>query len=618
MVRRKRILFDLETDNFLDKMTVIHCMAAIDVDTNIVYKFRPDEIKKGLAFIQDATVLIAHNGIDFDMRAIKKLYPRWKTDAYIYDTLIAAKISYPDIKERDFKQLRSVMNKAPLDRTEIETKRMRNIGKHSLEAYGLRMGLHKGDFGKEIGFETYSEDMLAYCVRDVEVNAKLFHKLEAENLSQDALDTEFRTQQICLDQTTKGFNFDHNKALILEQQLIFRREELAELISEDLGGDFIMDLGIKVPKRTTQYKEVLRGKYTKGAAYSKLKLKQFNPNSRSDLATRLVSRCGWKPKEFGKDGKPTLSEDILDKLKYPVTVHISEYMTIEKRLGMLTSGSAAWLKKYNEDTGSIHGRINTLGTATSRCSHMSPNLGQVPAVYSPWGKRCRELFTAPKGMKLFGTDASGLELRVLAHYMWAFDNGEYADIVLNGDIHTTNQKAAGLPTRDMAKTFMYAKIYGSGINGLAETCGMSAKAMKVVVADFDKNTPALATLTNTVKGVIRTRGFVKALDGRHIYCSSEHAALNYLCQSAGAIICKNWMNRVHELLAKRDPNYGISVKQLGFIHDELQIAYDENYITHEELDKISKDAMTFTQKKLKIRVKLDSDSKSGLNWADTH
>ena len=613
-----RLLFDIESNNYLEHMTEIHCLVTIDVDTNEVRKFRPSEIKAGLKHLQAAKVLIGHNIIDFDIRGIKKLYPRWKTNAYLYDTLIAAKIAYPDIKDRDFKQLRSVMNKAPLERTEIETKRMRNIGKHSLEAYGLRMGLHKGDFGKEIGFETYSEDMLAYCVRDVEVNAKLFHKLEAENISQEALDMEFRTQEICLEQSEKGFNFDHNKALILEQQLIFRREELAELISEDLGGDFIMNLGIKVPKRTTQYKEVLRGKYTKGAAYSKLKLKQFNPNSRSDLATRLVSRCGWKPKEFGKDGKPTLSEEILDTLKYPVTTYISEYLMIDKRLGMLANGHGAWLKLYNEDTQAIHGRVNTLGAATSRCSHMKPNLAQIPAVRSPWGKECRTLFKAPEGMKLFGTDASGLELRMLAHYMWAFDDGEYADTVLNGDIHTVNQNAAGLDSRDTAKTFIYAKIYGSGINGLADTCGMSVSKMKEVVSNFDKNLPALAQLTSTVKGVIRTRGFVKALDGRHIYCSSEHAALNYLLQSAGTIVCKTWMNRIHEVLEQRDPEYKDYVKQLAFVHDELQIAYDDKKITHEELDKISKDAMTFTQEKLKIRIKLDSDSKSGLNWADTH
>ena len=615
---KKRILFDIESDNYLEHMTVIHCLVTKNIDTGEIKKFRPNEIKKGLAYLQDAHSLYGHNIIDFDIRAIKKLYPRWNTEAFLYDTLIAAKIAYPDIKHRDFRKLRGVMNKEPLSRTDLENKRMRNIGKHSLEAYGLRMGLHKGDFGKEVGFETFSEEMLEYCVQDVEVNSKLLHRLFEESISEDALNTEFRTQQICLDQKEEGFNFNIDKANIYHNDLLKRQDELRQLICNELGGDFMMNMGIKVPKKNLKYKDVNRASRTKGAAFTAIRMKPFNPNSRDDISTRLIERCGWKPKQYGKDNKPTLGEDILSGLKFPIAKDIQEYFMIDQRLGMLAAGNQSWLKTYNEDTKSIHGSINTLGTVTSRCSHMYPNLGQVTAVNKPWGKRCRELFETPPNMKLFGTDASGLELRVLAHYLTRYDGGAYGDIVLNGDIHTTNQEAAGLPTRDMAKTFMYAKLYGSGIAGLAETCVMSVKDMRVVVKNFDKNTPMLSKLTSDVKGIIRTRGFVKALDGRKIYCNSEHAALNYLCQSAGAIICKNWMNRVHEVLSERDVNYRDYVKQLGFIHDELQIAYDENKITHEELDTISKDAMTWTQEKLKIKIKLDSDSKSGNNWSDTH
>ena len=293
-------------------------------------------------------------------------------------------------------------------------------------------------------------------------------------------------------------------------------------------------------------------------------------------------------------------------------------MMIEKRLGMLASGAGAWIKLYNEETKCIHGRVNTLGTGTSRCSHSKPNLAQIPAVRSPWGKECRSLFTAPKGMKLFGTDASGLELRMLAHYMHPFDNGEYADTVLNGDVHTVNQNAAGLPTRDDAKTFIYAKIYGSGIKNLAETCKMPVAQMKKVVSDFDTNLPALSALTSAVKGTIRTKGYVKALDGRKIYCSSEHAALNYLLQGGGAIVCKTWMVNIHDLLKQRDPNYKDYVKQLAFVHDELQIAYDENRISHDELAEISSKAMTMAETSLGLRLRLDSDSCSGSNYAETH
>jgi hypothetical protein len=480
------------------------------------------------------------------------------------------------------------------------------------------MGNHKGDFGKEVGFEVFSEDMLEYCVQDCEVNAQLFHRLEKEDISKEALATEFEAQRICLLQTAKGFNFNINKAYQLEDDLLKRKSQLTDLICGDLGGDFLINLGVKVPKRTTQYKELLRGTYTQGAAYSKIKYKPFNPNSRYDLGQRLISRLGWKPKDFGTDGKPTLSEEILDKMKYPVAKHISEYLMIDKRLGMLANGNGAWIKLYNEDTKSIHGRVNTLGAGTSRCTHSKPNLAQIPAVRAPWGKECRELFVPPEGMKLYDVDLSGIELRMLAHYMTPWDNGEYADIVINGDVHTKNQEAAGLPTRDMAKTFCYALIYGSGIKGLAETCNMSVKNMKVAVDSFNKNLPALASLIDAVKATIRTRGYVKALDGRKIYCNSEHAALNYLLQSAGAIVAKLWMNYSVEGMSKLGYELGRDYHQVAFIHDQYDWVYDPKQISHETLYKVSQDALDRVQRDLKIKVKLDCAACSGDDFSEVH
>lgn len=613
-----RLLFDIETDNYLEHCTVIHCIVTKNVDTDEVQRFRPHEIKRGLKFLQAAKVLIGHNIIDFDIRAIKKLYPKWDHNAEIYDTLIAAKLAYPDIKNRDFKRLRSVMNKDPKSRTQVETMRMRNIGKHSLEAYGLRMGNHKGDFGKEVGFDKFSEAMLEYCVQDCEVNAQLFHRLEKEEISQMALETELESQRICIEQSTKGFNFNIDKAHDLHKTLMDRRAELTELIEADLGGDFLINLGVKVPKRTTQYKELLRGKYTQGAAYTKIKRKEFNPNSRYDLGQRLISRFNWKPKEFGTDNKPTLSEEILDKMKFPVSKHISEYLMIDKRLGMLSNGNNAWIKLYNEETKSIHGRVNILGAGTGRCTHSKPNLAQIPAVRAPWGKECRALFVPPKGMKIYDVDLSGIELRLLAHYMTPWDNGEYADVILKGDVHSRNQEAAGLPTRDMAKVFIYSKIYGSGINGLADQCKLSVKAMRKVVKDFDENLPALASLTEAVKSVVRTKGYVKALDGRHIYCSSEHASLNYLLQSAGAIVAKMWMNYSVEEMSKLGYELGKDYYQVAFIHDQYDWVYDPKQITHEVLFKASQDALDRVQKDLNIKVKLDCAACSGDNFSEVH
>ena len=613
-----QLIFDIETDNYLDKCTVIHCISAENYETGEVHEFRPHQIKEGLKFLKDATVLIGHNILDFDIRAIKKLYPRWSTDAKLYDTLIAAKYAFPDIKERDFGRLRKIISKPQKMRTKEDRAKLKMIGRHSLEAYGHILGEFKGDFGKEVGFDIFSEDMMKYCTQDVKVNTKLYHKLVSMELDQDVLAIEFRAKEICLEQTAFGFQFDLEKAHKLKETLETEMEKLQDEIKSILGGSFIIPLEVKVPKRSVNYKEVLRGSYRAGCAYTKIKIKEFNPTSRHDLATRLIERCGWKPKEFGNDGKPTLSEEVLIKKDERIYKLIAKQMMIQKRLGMLVDGQNAWLKLYNEDTGAIHGNIDTLGTGTHRCTHSRPNLGQIPSTRAPYGKECRELFTVPRGWKLFGTDASGLELRVLAHYMHSFDGGAYADIILNGDIHTTNQEAAGLATRDQAKTYMYAKIYGSGIANLAKVCGVSEKEMRQKVKNFDKNLPALKELTDKVKELAEHRGYVKSLDGRRIPVRSAHSALNFLLQSGGAIICKNWMVNLHKLLANDDYKHGIHFKQSAFVHDELQIAYNPEFIDGEFLGELSRKAMIQAGEQLGVKIPLDVGFDIGDSYAETH
>lgn len=449
-----KLIFDIETDNFLEHCTVLHCIAIQNYESGQVYTFGPDEVKNGLKMLQDADEIIGHNIMAFDIPAIKKLYPKWTTKAKVYDTLLVAKYAFPDIKDRDFRRLRKVINKDAKWRTDEEKAAMKNIGKHSLEAYGIRLGEYKGTFGKDVGFEHFSQDMLDYCAQDVVVNTKLYHKLQSLELDEKVLDIEHEAHRICLEQTAFGFKFDIEKAEKLKQFLEEEQTRLQDEIKSILGGPFIIPLEVKVPKRDVNYKDVLRGSERKGCAYTKILVKDFNPTSRHDLSTRLIERCGWKPKEFGADKKPTLSEEILNGVNIPVCKTIADLFTVQKRLGMLSEGNNAWLKLYNESTCAIHGQVDTLGTGTHRCTHKRPNLGQIPSVRSPYGKECRELFTTPEGWKLFGTDASGLELRMLAHYMHPFDNGEYADVILNGDIHTTNQQAANLATRDMAKTFI--------------------------------------------------------------------------------------------------------------------------------------------------------------------
>lgn len=612
-----KLIFDIETDNYLHLCTKIHCIVAQSYESGQVWTFGPDSIDEGVKFLEQADLVVGHNIIDFDIRAIKKFYPNFKSPK-AYDTLIAAKYAFPDIKEKDFGRLRKIISKPVGMRTPEDKAKLRSIGRHSLEAYGQRLGEYKGDFGKEVGFEVYTQEMMDYCVQDVKVNTKLYDKLVHMELDQSVLDIEFKAQEICLEQSSFGFSFDIDKALELKKALEDEQSKLQDEIKSILGGDFIIPLEVKVPKRDVNYKEVLRGSYKAGCAYTKIKIKEFNPTSRHDLSTRLIERCNWKPTEFGSDGKPTLSEEVLKKSDIRVCKVIAKTLMIQKRLGMLVDGNQAWIKLYNENTKAIHGRVDTLGTGTHRCTHSRPNLGQIPSVRSPYGKECRELFTVPKGWKLFGTDASGLELRVLAHYMFPFDGGSYADVILNGDIHTTNQNAAGLDTRDQAKTYMYAKIYGSGIDNLARVCGITAKEMRVKVKNFDKNLPALKTLTDKVKESAKYKGHVKALDGRRIPVRSEHSALNFLLQSGGAIICKNWMVKLHILLKEKGYESGTDFRQSAYVHDELQISYNPTKITGDELGALSREAMINVGKDLGVRIPLDVGYDTGDTYADTH
>src|SRR5690606_31621074 len=184
-------------------------------------------------------------------------------------------------------------------------------------------------------------------------------------------------------------------------------------------------------------------------------------NSRTHIYKRLKDKYNWKPKEFTEKGTPKVSEEVLESLPYPEAELLNEYLMIQKRISQLAEGHSAWLKMVRPD-GRIYGSVITNGAVTGRMTHNSPNLAQVPAVNVPYGKECRSLFTVPDDRVLVGADASGLELRCLAHYMARFDKGAYARELLEGDIHTANQKAAGLPTRDNAKTFIYAFLYGAG------------------------------------------------------------------------------------------------------------------------------------------------------------
>lgn len=602
----KTYVFDIETNNFLDKMDKIHCIVIEHFETQERFKFEPSQIREALIKLKEADRIVGHNIIAFDLPAIKKMFPKWTHKAEIFDTLLGAKIVWTDIMATDF-----ILNKQGRLNSNL-------IGKYSLESFGMRLGLLKGDYGKkDDAFEIYDPEMLEYCDLDVQVTSKLYAKLLEKNIDMNVLNLEQKVQEICCKQTEFGFDFDTNKAIELNEILSRRQMELSLEIEKLLGGDFVLDMGEVIPKRTTKYKDVLRGDTVEGATYSKIKLQSFNIQSRYHLASRLVERCNWKPKAFNADGTPALDEDVLKTIKHPIAEKVSELFMLQKRLGMLADGQQAWLKLVT-DKNKIHGYVNILGAGTARATHSKPNLAQIPSKGSPYGKECRSLFGAPKDWLLFGTDTAGLELRMLSHYMYPYDNGDYANKILKEDIHTVNKIAAGLETRDQSKTFIYAFIYGAGDAKIGSIINGSSKDGKLIKSKFFEALPALKQVKDKVEAAAMSKGKIKTIDGRYIPVRSQHSSLNFLLQSAGAIVCKYWLVYMNEELEARGFKHGVDYAQVAWVHDELQIAFNPAVISGETLGEISKLAINKTQAILNIRTQLDIDWKVGKNYSETH
>ena len=588
----KRLIFDIETDNLYDKVTITHCGVTIDVDTGEVRSFRPENISQMLEHISTADTLIGHNIMAYDLPVLKKLYG-FEFSGELFDTLIATRLIWSAIKEDDFEAYKQGKLQSKL------------IGRYSLEAWGVRLGVHKGEYGKQAqAWDAFSEEMLDYCIQDVKLTKLLYEKILAENYSQEALEMEHQIHAICLQQTKHGFPLDVVAATLLSAELKDEKQRIERQLTERFVGWWTND-GIFTPKMN-------RGAYSAGIPLTKISWTEFNPSSRDHIAKKLME-LGWKPSVFTDTGAPKVDEASLSSCKFEEAEIIKRYLLIQKRLGQIADGKQAWLRL--ERDGKVHGEMVTMGAITGRCSHQNPNLGQVPKVGSAYGTECRALFYAPKGFKLMGCDVSGLELRMLAHFMAAYDGGEYGRILLEGDIHTANQEAAGLPTRNSAKTFIYGFLYGAGDEKIGKIIGKGAQAGKRLKAQFLEKTPALAKLRHAVEQA-SARGFLKGLDGRKMHIRSAHAALNTLLQGGGALVCKRWVIIFHDMLKAQGFIDGEDYMQVAFVHDEIQVLVKEEYA--DKVGKIAIEAIKKSGEHYSIRIPLDGEYKLGANWAETH
>ena len=644
-----RLLYDLETDGLLEEVTKIHCVVIRDLDSGNVECYhdntgihpRNGGVLDGLSVLAHAEEHCGHNIQGYDEAVIKKLYPTWTHSAKVSDTLILSRVIWPDLKEKDFERLKC-----------DPSFHKQCIGSHALKAWGHRLGEHKGDFGdKENAWEVFTQEMLDYCIQDTAVNLKLLRLIESKKLDPRCHEVEHTFRALIDKQETTGFPFDIQAAGKLYAQLAASRDALTAGLIEAGPRWFI---AMKTPAYyelsfNSQFAGSWSEKYpTKGEAEKarvEYKLKpsdenwsidpgpmaekpiEFNPGSRDHVARWFKEKYNWKAEVFTPEGKPEISEAVLDSLPFPEAKTLVRLFHTTKAISMLAEGKSGWMQKVKPD-GRIHGRVNTAGAVTGRCTHSGPNIAQVPKVQvgkdkkpihgeaGGWGWECRSLFTAPPGMVLVGCDAAGLELRCLGHYMAPYDDGAYAKVILEGDVHSINQKAAGLPSRDISKTFIYAFLYGAGDGKIGSIVNGSAAQGKKLKAKFLRGVPALARLKAVIDKTMKERGFLKGLDGRQLPVRSAHAALNTLLQSAGAIAMKRALIELNITLTERGLVYGTDFSFLANIHDEFQIA-----ARPDQADGIGRDACLAISRAgeyFGFRCRLDGEFKVGRTWAETH
>jgi DNA polymerase-1 len=589
----KSILFDLESNGLIKEVTKVHCIALLDTETGEQWSYKYDEIEKALEDLYDADVLVGHNIIGYDLPVLKKLYNwNYRPGTRIIDTLVTARLCQPNVKQED------------LTRINFESKL---IGSHSLKAWGQRLGVPKADY--EGGWEEWNEEMHSYMEQDVRTTFRLLRHLKPWDYPPVPFALEHQVAAIVTLMQQEGWTFDQAKAHELYVTLVKRRDELEKALKEKFGEWEEVDK-VLIPKRDNK-----KLGYLKGVPVTKMKMVVFNPNSRHHIEKKL-KEAGWEPTEFTESGRAKLDEPILSRINQPEAQLLVEYLLVSKRLSQIGDGDGAWLRLVESD-GRIHGTINSGGTVSGRASHHSPNVSAVPANRAPYGKECRACFTVPPKWKLVGADFSGLELRTFAHYLSHFDEGEYTKVVCEGDVHTHNKNLAGLQTRDQAKTFIYALLYGASSRKLGVICGLSEKDGARLKSRFMAQMPAYAKLIEVVT-IACDKGYINGLDGRYLHIRSQHSALNVLLQGAGAILCKQWLVSFYDQMCAKGYVHGYDGDYViaGWIHDEIQVACKEELA--DIVGKLLVEQAQSAGEPFNFKVPLDSNYVIGNNWSDTH
>jgi DNA polymerase I len=605
--------FDSGASGFLDVAAKVHCIVVVDLDSDRIDEYGPDQILVALEHLSTLRYLVGHNAINFDLPLLYKLF-RWapSPECKIVDTLVASRVILPNLSDLDDEA--GAKGDAAL-------RKLR--GRHSIEAWGVRLGIPK--VGIDINDWTeWSPEMQLRCRGDAILGKEVDNFLQPEGYAASALALEHRAAVVCERITNDGVPFDLGAAAELARRWEARRAELAAPLREQFPGT--------------------------------------NLNSRKQLGILLEAR-GWAPeKRTEKIKQAKIDDDVLESIAtlYPEFAGLAEYLVIGRRLAQLTTAKQAWVRHVDAD-GRIHGGLVHIGTPHSRAKHLAPNLAQVPNPKKgkPHAVECRSLFRAPEGWTFVAADQATLQDRGFAHYLAAFDGGAYAKSFLSGaDQHWQTAAALGLVAagtardktnkvhgaiREGAKTFRYAFLYGCGVGRAGQIVGITARAVQHIDASNDllvrffggamhpnttalqrvgrqildkflAATPGLRQLQNFLKNHAQQLGWVPGLDGRRVPTRAQRVALNYIVTSSEAIICKRWLVRTYDELCERF-KYGWNgdVVIVLWVHDEIVVCCRPEIAepVGEILVRNAKEPGSFYG----FKVPLDAEFKVGRSWA---
>ena len=612
------LICDIETNGLLHELDRVHCIVLRDVTTGEVHSCADQDgylpLQRALDLVSKADQLVGHNLINFDMRALKKVYPGLKLnpDCDIVDTLILSRVLWPELEPVDDQKFAHIDKKYR--------------GRHSLAAWGERLGVAKIKFKEEQKkdpdvtnvWAEWSKSMQTYCEGDTLVSLKLHEYFLTQELDPRCHALEHEFAKVMALQEECGFPFNEKAAFALVNTLKARRAELDSKLQEVFPP--IVEERIS-PKTGRPLKS---------------KVTVFNPASRPQTADRLRELYPEITFEETEKGNPKVDDDVLEILgeRYPEAKLLGEYQLLNKRLGQLADGKEAWLKHcrlYGD--GRIHGQVVTNACISGRCSHRSPNMAQVPSVGHAFGAECRALFYAPDGWLLVGTDASGLELRALGAWLAHFDGGEYAKLVSTEsfDIHTYNAKLFGIfdgdgdipkATRDLSKRLIYALLYGAGAKKVGSVIDISAAEQdqyeigKRTIDTFYRNLPAIKKLKDKIDERITTKGYLIGIDGRHLQIRSRHSALNQLLQSTGAVSVKKATTILYNDLNEAGLKWGSDYAFVAHVHDEIQALVKPEHL--QTFKKLSIDSFRKSGEYFKLLCPFTGESRAGANWKETH